>query len=95
MILTRIHGKTAVVLVSRIVSYDDRLYSNGDHLIAAMAINSSIYVLTVPFWHLNPRNRMTMEKHDLCFDSIAVITQLKFSLGDSLMYDVHYDVSYE
>jgi len=50
-------------------------------------------VLNAPFRHMNPRTKM-MEKHGWCFDSVAVITQLKFENGDSLLYDVDYDVSY-
>jgi hypothetical protein len=46
-------------------------------------------VLNIPFRHLNPRNAM-MEKHGMCFNAIAVITQLKFESGEKL-YDVKYD----
>jgi DDE superfamily endonuclease len=46
-------------------------------------------VLNIPFRHLNPRNTM-MEKHGMCFNAIAVITQLKFESGEKL-YDVKYD----
>lgn len=49
-------------------------------------------ILNIPFRHLNPRNRM-MEKHGKAFDSICVITQLKFENGESL-YEVPYDVTY-
>ena len=51
-------------------------------------------MLNVPFRHTKPRNEM-MTKHGWCFDSIAVITQLKFENGDSLLYDVDYDVNYD
>ena len=49
-------------------------------------------VLNIPFRHLNPSSQM-MAKHGKCFDSIAVITQLKFENGESL-YEVPYDVNY-
>ena len=50
-------------------------------------------VLNIPFRHSNPRSKM-LEKHGLCFDTIAVVTQLKFEAGDSLSYGVNYDVTY-
>jgi hypothetical protein len=50
-------------------------------------------VLNIPFWHTNPRNKM-LEKHGCCFDAVAVVTQMKFDAGDSLLYDVNYDVAY-
>lgn len=50
-------------------------------------------VLNVPFHHSNPRPKM-MGKHGMCFDSIAVITQLKLMrFGPN--YDVQYDLLYE
>jgi len=51
-------------------------------------------VLNIPFRHTNPRDKM-MEKHGYCFNAIAVITELKFQNGDSLIYDVNYDVTYD
>jgi hypothetical protein len=51
-------------------------------------------VLNVPFRHAKPREKM-MEKHGNCFNAIAVITQLKLSIGGDELYDVEYDVSYD
>ena len=51
-------------------------------------------VLNIPFRHLNPRNKM-MEKHGLCFDSVAVLTQLKFEEAGETLYSVNYDVTYD
>jgi len=51
-------------------------------------------VLNIPFRHLNPRGDV-MRKHGLCFDSVAVITQLKFNNNDSLLCGVNYDVTYD
>ena len=51
-------------------------------------------VLVVPFRHLNPCSDM-MEKHGWCFNAVAVVTQLKFENGDSLLYGVIYDVAYD
>jgi hypothetical protein len=49
-------------------------------------------VLNACFRHCNPTNQM-MRKHGLCFDSVAVITQLKFEDGESF-YDVKYNATY-
>ena len=51
-------------------------------------------VLTTHFRHLKPRNAMK-KKHQLCFNAVAVITQVKFINGehvfeDQLDYDCHY-----
>jgi hypothetical protein len=59
-------------------------------------------VLDCHFRHLNPginvvgndeRTKKMLEKHKLCFFSVAVITQLKFEAGEKI-YDVAYDVIY-
>ena len=52
-------------------------------------------VLVVPFRHLNTRKgRTMMQEHGVCFDAVAVVTQLKFDAGDSRLYGVNYDVTY-
>lgn len=59
-------------------------------------VNSALKVfnvLNLPFHHNNPRDQM-MRKFGLCFDSIAVITQLKFQ-HCGINYEVSYRVSYE
>ena len=50
-------------------------------------------VLVVPFRHLNPRHEMH-EKHRVCFEAVAVITQMKLESGEGL-YDIDYDVTYD
>ena len=46
--------------------------------------------------HMKPNKEGMMRKHGMCFNAVAVITQLKFTLGgesifaDGLEYDVHY-----
>lgn len=40
------------------------------------------------------RGDTLMEKHAVCFNAVAVITQLGFSLGENKLYDVKYDVDY-
>lgn len=50
-------------------------------------------VLNIPFRHLQPRHEM-MHKHSLCFYAVAVITQMKLSIGGEELYDVAYDVTY-
>lgn len=51
-------------------------------------------MLNFPFRHLNPRDGM-MKKHGLCFDAIAVVTQIKFEARE-VLYGVNYDhVSYD
>ena len=53
-------------------------------------------VLTTHFRHMKPNKEGMMRKHGMCFNAVAVITQLKFILGgesifaDGLEYDVHY-----
>ena len=50
-------------------------------------------VLTTYFRHMKPNNKY-MEKHGMCFDSVAVITQLKMEYGGEKLYDVEYDETY-
>lgn len=50
-------------------------------------------VLIVPFRHLNPTQQM-MRKHKMCFEAIAVITQLKMETGNERLYNVQYDTGY-
>lgn len=49
-------------------------------------------VLNVPFRHSKPREAM-MEKHEVCFKTIAVITQLKFEHGEK-PFSVNYTTNY-
>lgn len=50
-------------------------------------------VLNIAFRHLKPRNEM-MPKHRLCFNAVAVITQLKFETGERPFDVVEYDTNY-
>ena len=50
-------------------------------------------VLTTYFRHMKPKNGY-MKKHRICFDSVAVITQLKLEFGGERLYDVTYDENY-
>ena len=50
-------------------------------------------VLTTYFRHMKPRNKYE-EKHKMCFDSVAVITQLKLEFGGEQLYDVKYSENY-
>ena len=50
-------------------------------------------VLTTFFRHCKPRNKM-MEKHGMCFNAVAVITQLKMEAGESLNEFNEYNVNY-
>ena len=50
-------------------------------------------VLNIAFRHLKPRHEM-MEKHKMCFEAIAVITQLKFEIDGERLYQVQYDTGY-
>ena len=50
-------------------------------------------VLTSYFRHMKPNNKF-MVKHGMCFDSVAVITQLKMEFGRERLYDVEYDEDY-
>ena len=52
-------------------------------------------VLTTHFRHMKPNREGMMRKHGMCFNAVAVITQLKFIGGasiweDGLEYNVHY-----
>ena len=52
-------------------------------------------VLTTHFRHMKPNRDTMMEKHGICFNAVAVITQLKFMNGESIFEDkVEYDVNY-
>ena len=50
-------------------------------------------VLTTFFRHSKPNKDSMIEKHELCFTAIAVITQLKFENGGQT-FNVVYDVTY-
>ena len=53
-------------------------------------------VLTTHFRHMKPNREGMMKKHGMCFNAVAVITQMKFTIGkeciweDGLEYDVNY-----
>ena len=52
-------------------------------------------ILTTHFRHMKPNKDGMLERHGMCFNAVAVITQLKFMNGekiweDGLDYDVHY-----
>jgi len=53
-------------------------------------------VLTTHFRHMKPNRAGMMSKHKLCFYAVAVITQLKLTIGGESIFDdgVDYDVSY-
>ena len=52
-------------------------------------------VLTCHFRHTKPNKREMMKKHGLCFDAVAVITQLKLTSGERIFEDgLEYDVNY-
>ena len=50
-------------------------------------------VLTTFFWHSEPREEM-QNKHKICFNAVAVITQLKMEAGESLNEFNEYNVNY-
>lgn len=50
-------------------------------------------VLTTYFCHMKPKNSY-MEKHRMCFNAVAVITQLKLEFGGERLYDVEYNENY-
>lgn len=53
-------------------------------------------VLNTPFRHTGEfatRSDVLMEKHGMCFDAVAVITQIGFCLGEKI-YDVEFSVDY-
>ena len=52
-------------------------------------------VLTTHFRHMKPNRDGMMKKHKLCFDAVAVITQLKFIFGESIFAKgLDYNVAY-
>ena len=52
-------------------------------------------VLTTHFRHMKPSKEEMMRKHGMCFNAVAVITQLKFIAGESIFEDgLVYDVNY-
>ena len=61
------------------------------------AVNSRLKqfnVLTTHFRHMKPQREM-MNKHKMCFEAVAVITQLKFMAGMTIFNDgLDYDVAY-
>jgi len=50
-------------------------------------------VLTTYFRHMKPNN-LYMKKHQMCFEAVAVITQLKMEFGGEKLYDVEYNENY-
>ena len=50
-------------------------------------------VLTTYFRHMKPNN-LFQTKHKMCFNAVAVITQIKFDIGGERLYDVEYDENY-
>eukprot|EP00536_Pseudo-nitzschia_multiseries_P006474 jgi/Psemu1/193182/e_gw1.138.9.1 len=51
--------------------------------------------LTTHFWHMKPNRQGMMQKHGMCFNAVAVITQLKFASGETTFDDgLEYDVNY-
>eukprot|EP00536_Pseudo-nitzschia_multiseries_P000054 jgi/Psemu1/176/gm1.176_g len=52
-------------------------------------------VLTTHFRHVKPNRQGMMQKHGMCFNAVAVITQLKFAIRETTFEDgLDYDVSY-
>ena len=52
-------------------------------------------VLTTHFHHMKDGRERMMKAHGLCFNAVAVITQLKIASGEAIFKDeVEYDVSY-
>eukprot|EP00536_Pseudo-nitzschia_multiseries_P000321 jgi/Psemu1/707/gm1.707_g len=52
-------------------------------------------VLTTHFRHMKPNRQGMMQKHGMCFNAVAVITQLKFASGETTFDDgLEYDVNY-
>ena len=52
-------------------------------------------VLTTHFRHMKPNKEGMMAKHQMCFHAVAVITQLKFLLGERIFKaGLDYDVDY-
>ena len=50
-------------------------------------------VLTTYFRHMKPRHSV-LEKHKICFESVAVLTQLKMEFAGESLYDVEYNENY-
>jgi hypothetical protein len=50
-------------------------------------------LLTTHFRHMKPNNKF-MEKHGMCFNAIAVVTQLKMEFAGESLFDVEYNESY-
>ena len=44
-------------------------------------------VLTAHFRHMKPSKEEMMRKHGMCFNAVAVITQLEFIAGESIFED--------
>ena len=53
-------------------------------------------VLTTHFRHMKPDREGMMRKHGMCFNAVAVITQMKFTLGGEKIFNegLEYDVNY-
>eukprot|EP00536_Pseudo-nitzschia_multiseries_P017516 jgi/Psemu1/225351/e_gw1.1596.9.1 len=52
-------------------------------------------VVTLNFRHMKPNRQGMMQKHKICFEAVAVITQLKFASGETTFKDrLEYDVNY-
>eukprot|EP00536_Pseudo-nitzschia_multiseries_P016972 jgi/Psemu1/48718/gm1.48718_g len=50
-------------------------------------------ILTSHFWHMKPNRQGMMQKHKICFEAVAVITQLKFVSGETTFEDgLEYDI---
>eukprot|EP00536_Pseudo-nitzschia_multiseries_P003821 jgi/Psemu1/8598/gm1.8598_g len=51
--------------------------------------------LTSYFQHMKPNRQGMMQKHKICFEAVAVITQLKFASGETTFEDgLEYNVKY-
>eukprot|EP00536_Pseudo-nitzschia_multiseries_P002194 jgi/Psemu1/183021/e_gw1.29.19.1 len=52
-------------------------------------------VLTSHFRHMKPNRQGMMQEHKICFEAVAVITQLKFASGETTFEDgLEHDVNY-
>ena len=54
----------------------------------------SFNVLLSCFHHCQEKREKMMEKHALCFSSVAVITQIRILRNEAHTFDVTYDVRY-
>eukprot|EP00536_Pseudo-nitzschia_multiseries_P016490 jgi/Psemu1/46397/gm1.46397_g len=52
-------------------------------------------VLTSHFRHMKSNRQGMMQKHKICFEAVATVTQLKFASGETTFKDgLEYDVNY-